>query len=54
MMKGLVPISDTLKQAEATTSPEVSKYWEETNKDLGRDRPWSRHGQGTAQSRRKT
>jgi type II secretory pathway component PulF len=37
MMKGLVPISDALKQAgEATTSPDVSRYWDETNKDLER------------------
>jgi type II secretory pathway component PulF len=37
MLRGLVPISDALKQAgQATTSPEVHKYWEETNQDLER------------------
>lgn len=37
MLRGLVPISDALRQAgQATTSPEVHKYWEETNKDLER------------------
>ncbi len=37
MMRGLVPISDALKQAgEATTSPEVHNYWNSTNADLER------------------
>jgi type II secretory pathway component PulF len=37
MLRGLVPISDALKQAgEATSSPEVSRYWDETNLDLER------------------
>ena len=37
MLRGLVPISDALKQAgQATTSPEVHAYWEEANKDLER------------------
>ncbi len=37
MLRGLVPISDALRQAgQATTSPEVHRYWEETNKDLER------------------
>ncbi len=37
MLRGLVPISDALRQAgQATTSPEVHKYWENTNADLER------------------
>jgi len=37
MLRGLVPISDALKQAgEATTSPEVHMYWNSTNADLER------------------
>lgn len=37
MMRGLVPISDALKQAgEATTSPDVHRYWNATNADLER------------------
>ncbi len=35
MMRGLVPISDTLRQSsEATNVPEVSAYWEAANKEL--------------------
>jgi type II secretory pathway component PulF len=37
MLRGLVPISDTLKQSsEATTVPEVARYWTEANTELGR------------------
>jgi type II secretory pathway component PulF len=37
MLRGLVPIDQALLQAgEATTSPEVAKYWDDTNTDLGR------------------
>ncbi|PJB73485.1 MAG: type II secretion system protein [Alphaproteobacteria bacterium CG_4_9_14_3_um_filter_47_13] len=37
MLRGLVPIGDTLKQSsEATTVPEVSEYWTESNKELER------------------
>ncbi len=37
MIRGKVPISDALRQAaEATTLPEVSQYWEESNEDLKR------------------
>lgn len=37
MIRGLVPINETLHQASrATTSPEVSRYWAEANEDLGR------------------
>ncbi|PZQ47450.1 MAG: type II secretion system protein [Micavibrio aeruginosavorus] len=37
MMRGLVPINQALMQAgEATTSPEVRKYWQDTNTDLER------------------
>ncbi len=37
MLRGLVPISDALQQAgQATTSPDVSRYWDETNHDLER------------------
>ena len=37
MLRGLVPINEALKQAgEATTSPEVHKYWDNTNEDLER------------------
>lgn len=37
MINGLVPISSALQQAsEATSTPEVAKYWEESNTDLGR------------------
>ncbi|MBI2233856.1 MAG: type II secretion system protein [Micavibrio aeruginosavorus] len=35
MMRGLVPISDTLKQSsEATNVPEVAAYWNAANKEL--------------------
>jgi type II secretory pathway component PulF len=37
MLRGLVPISDALKQAgEATTSPQVMQYWTDVNADLER------------------
>jgi len=37
MMRGLVPIADTLKQsAGATTVPEVSAYWHEASRELER------------------
>lgn len=37
MLRGHVPINQALAQAaEATTSPEVAKYWNETNEDLAR------------------
>jgi type II secretory pathway component PulF len=37
MLRGLVPINQALSQAgQATTSPEVHRYWEETNRDLER------------------
>ena len=37
MLRGLVPISDALKQAsEATTSPQVMQYWMDVNQDLER------------------
>jgi type II secretory pathway component PulF len=37
MLRGLVPINDTLVQsAEASSAPEVAHYWEESMKDLGR------------------
>lgn len=37
MLKGLVPITDTLVQsADASTAPEVTRYWEESHADLGR------------------
>ncbi len=37
MLRGLVPIADTLEQsAEATTAPEVSRYWNESGTDLSR------------------
>lgn len=37
MLRGLVPINEALAQAgQATTSPEVSRYWDETNQDLSR------------------
>ena len=37
MLKGLVPINVALEQAsEATTSPEISRYWLETAQDLER------------------
>ena len=37
MIGGLVPISTALKQAsEATSTPEVSRYWEQANVDLER------------------
>lgn len=37
MLRGLVPITDALKQAgQATTSPEVAKYWDVVNQDLER------------------
>ena len=35
MIKGLVPINETLEQAsQATTSPEVSRYWQSANENL--------------------
>jgi type II secretory pathway component PulF len=35
MMRGLVPISDTLEQSsEATNVPEVARYWKAANKEL--------------------
>ena len=37
MIKGLVPINDALEQAsQATTSPEVSAYWQTANEQLAR------------------
>ena len=37
MLRGLVPINDTLEQsAEASAAPEVAVYWEESLKDLSR------------------
>lgn len=37
MLRGLVPIGDALEQsAEASTAPEVTRYWEESRADLGR------------------
>jgi type II secretory pathway component PulF len=37
MLRGSVPINSTLEQsAEASSSPDVTFYWEETLKDLGR------------------
>lgn len=37
MLRGLVPINDALKQSsEATTVPEVAKYWTDSSKDLER------------------
>lgn len=37
MLRGLVPIGDTLEQsAEATTSPEVAEYWKSANVELRR------------------
>lgn len=37
MLRGLVPISDALKQAAlATTSPQVAQYWQDTNTELER------------------
>ena len=40
MLKGSVPIDETLKQAsEATSVPEVSKYWESSNEKLSRGIP---------------
>lgn len=37
MLRGMVPINDTLEQsAEASSAPDVTKYWEESMKDLGR------------------
>jgi type II secretory pathway component PulF len=37
MLRGLVPINDTLEQsAEASSAPEVAEYWTESLKDLGR------------------
>jgi len=37
MLRGLVPITDTLVQsADASTAPEVTRYWEESHEDLGR------------------
>ena len=37
MLRGLVPINDTLEQsAEASSAPEVAEYWEESKRDLGR------------------
>lgn len=37
MLRGLVPISDTLKQSsEATTVPEVAKYWQRASTELER------------------
>ncbi len=35
MIKGLVPINETLEQAsQATTSPEVARYWQSANENL--------------------
>ena len=40
MLKGSVPIDETLKQAsEATTVPEVAKYWEDANEKLNKGVP---------------
>ncbi len=40
MLKGSVPIDETLVQAsEATTVPEVSRYWDEANEKLNRGMP---------------
>lgn len=37
MLRGLVPINDTLIQsADASTAPDVTKYWEDSHADLGR------------------
>jgi len=37
MLRGLVPINTALEQAsEATTSPEVARYWQNANTDLSR------------------
>lgn len=37
MLRGLVPINHALEQAgEATNSPDVARYWKETNDDLSR------------------
>ena len=37
MLRGLVPINDTLTQsAEASAAPDVARYWEESQTDLGR------------------
>ena len=37
MLRGMVPINDTLEQsAEASAAPEVAEYWEESLRDLGR------------------
>ena len=37
MLRGLVPINDTLEQsAEASSAPDVTQYWEESIIDLGR------------------
>lgn len=37
MLRGLVPINDTLEQsAEASTAPDVVNYWEESRADLNR------------------
>lgn len=37
MLRGMVPINDTLKQsAEASSAPDVAAYWEESRIDLGR------------------
>lgn len=37
MLRGLVPINDALEQAgQATSSPDVSKYWADTGLDLSR------------------
>lgn len=37
MLRGLVPINDTLEQsAEASSAPEVAEYWKESLRDLGR------------------
>lgn len=37
MLRGRVPINDTLEQsAEASSAPEVAQYWAEAMKDLGR------------------
>jgi type II secretory pathway component PulF len=37
MLRGLVPINDTLDQsADASSAPEVAEYWKESQTDLGR------------------
>ena len=37
MLRGLVPINETLEQsAEASSAPDVTQYWEESIEDLGR------------------